>query len=340
MEYKKNELLNILGQLSEYLDEPFVRSNGRVVSQPSDKAYAIGRTSKINRLELAFEVRDGVLKKIWLSPNRGELSELSKFGKAKKWVIKDGGKGKLSTLKTAASGLAEDRPAFELIVNPSKLTEFIEWYCQIPKNNESSFEQESAIVLTDPHPSSVSFLSENDVHLEQLRIPVSGMNSTISANDQEKLNNETISLTTSERDAIVKIRYGQSGFREALIKEDREKCWMSGIEGSRLLIASHIKPWSHCKDDIESRGQRNNGLLLSSLWDAAFDAGLISFDQDWQVIASSELTQSAKQALSLDQFKVLPKQFRNPERMKFLTYHRTVVFEGWKSKTSIKMDMQ
>jgi putative restriction endonuclease len=46
--------------------------------------------------------------------------------------------------------------------------------------------------------------------------------------------------------------------------------------------ASHIVPWAECDNDAH-RLDVHNGLLLSALWDAAFDAGLISFADDGTV---------------------------------------------------------
>ena len=43
-----------------------------------------------------------------------------------------------------------------------------------------------------------------------------------------------------------------------------------------LLLASHIIPWTACETDAE-RLNPDNGLILSALWDAAFDKGLVSF---------------------------------------------------------------
>lgn len=159
-----------------------------------------------------------------------------------------------------------------------------------------------------------------------------------SPKDQAALESDTASLKTAEREAVVNVRYGQGSFREALFKEDGERCWMSGIEGKRLLIASHIRPWSHCKDDIELRGQPNNGLLLSALWDTAFDAGLVSFDPNWKVVTSDELAESAKRALALNETTSLPEKFRNERRRKYLAYHRAKIFEKWKNINSREQD--
>lgn len=155
------------------------------------------------------------------------------------------------------------------------------------------------------------------------------MSRKISDDAQRDLESDTLALRTDEREAVVKVRFGQGDFRNSLLK-DGEYCWMSGVEGNRLLIASHIKPWSHCESDRESRGNPNNGLLLSSLWDAAFDSGLITFDAQWNVVISTELSISARQALNVETNNCLPARFRNDRRAQFLTYHRERVFEYWK----------
>jgi len=158
--------------------------------------------------------------------------------------------------------------------------------------------------------------------------------SSIPALDQIQLQQDTGALETSEREAVVKVRYGQGKFREALIAIDGAKCWMSRIDGRLLLIASHIKPWSACEDDTGSRGNSNNGLLLSSLWDAAFDSGLITFGKDWQVLASVKLSESARGALNIKENTCLPERYRNDVRGEYLAYHRSNVFERWKKSTT------
>jgi hypothetical protein len=50
----------------------------------------------------------------------------------------------------------------------------------------------------------------------------------------------------------------------------------------------------------------HNGLLLSALWDAAFDAGLVSFANDGTVLASPELSADARTALGIERAPRLP----------------------------------
>src|SRR6476620_998169 len=73
---------------------------------------------------------------------------------------------------------------------------------------------------------------------------------------------------------------------------------MTGITEPGLLRASHIVPWSECDD--AQRLDVHNGLLLSALWDAAFDQGLVSFADDGSPLASPRLSEAARKTLGLD----------------------------------------
>src|SRR5271169_1717940 len=73
---------------------------------------------------------------------------------------------------------------------------------------------------------------------------------------------------------------------------------------SAWIGASHIIPWAECDD--AQRLDVHNGLLLSALWDAAFDTGLVSFAHGGTVLASPDLSAAARAALSLDRAPRLP----------------------------------
>lgn len=81
-------------------------------------------------------------------------------------------------------------------------------------------------------------------------------------------------------------RVNQSIFRDKILSNYNFKCAISGIDIQPLLVASHIIPWAINK---EERLNPANGICLSSLYDAAFDKGLIGFDKDYKVILSKEL---------------------------------------------------
>jgi hypothetical protein len=103
---------------------------------------------------------------------------------------------------------------------------------------------------------------------------------------------------TTEVERLVVQRVGQDIFRDALMDYWDRRCPLTGITEPALLRASHIVPWSDCND--EQRLDVHNGLLLSALWDAAFDQGLVSFADDGMVLASSLLSTVARQALAID----------------------------------------
>lgn len=108
---------------------------------------------------------------------------------------------------------------------------------------------------------------------------------------------------TTEAERLVVQRIGQNLFRDALMDYWGGRCPITGITEPALLRASHIVPWSDCND-----GQRldvHNGLLLSALWDAAFDEGLVSFADDGTARASASLSAAAGEALAIDTAPVL-----------------------------------
>jgi predicted restriction endonuclease len=72
---------------------------------------------------------------------------------------------------------------------------------------------------------------------------------------------------------------------------------LTGITEPALLRASHIVPWADSTD--EQRLDVYNGVLLSALWDAAFDGGLISFADDGTVLVSDQVGEAARAALGI-----------------------------------------
>jgi hypothetical protein len=117
---------------------------------------------------------------------------------------------------------------------------------------------------------------------------------------------------TTEAERLVVQRVGQDVFRQALIAYWDGRCPLTGITDPALLRASHIVPWAECGTD-EHRLDVHNGLLLSALWDAAFDAGLVSFADDGTVLASAALSADAASVLDLS---------RAPKLTGFTTAHR------------------
>lgn len=125
---------------------------------------------------------------------------------------------------------------------------------------------------------------------------------------------------TTEAERLVVQRVGQNIFRERLIKYWRGRCPLTGIVDKPLLRASHIKPWRDCENDAE-RLDVHNGFLLSALWDAAFDNGLVTFDPEGIPIFSERLSKLAQSQLQYE----TPIKLNAKHRV-FLEWHRDYVF--------------
>ncbi|HIF76095.1 MAG TPA: DUF3427 domain-containing protein [Gammaproteobacteria bacterium] len=93
--------------------------------------------------------------------------------------------------------------------------------------------------------------------------------------------------TTTERKGLVTSRVGQGYFRNQLIEKFDAKCAVTKTSIRNILIASHIVPWSEATE--EERLDKNNGILLSPLYDALFDKHLISFQDDGEIIISAKV---------------------------------------------------
>ncbi|MDY6482162.1 HNH endonuclease [Acinetobacter faecalis] len=99
--------------------------------------------------------------------------------------------------------------------------------------------------------------------------------------------NSTLPINT-ECTVITKARVGQDKFRTALMTYWNNSCSVTGCDNQSLLVASHIIPWC---EDIHSRLDLFNGLLLTPNLDAAFDKGYISFRNDGSIIFSSKISE-------------------------------------------------
>lgn len=123
--------------------------------------------------------------------------------------------------------------------------------------------------------------------LESSRIRAELEQASVGATEADPAPEERIDDFTGEtRSQIVQQRVKQSFFRRAVLSSYRNRCCITGLSEPRLLIASHIVPWSQ---DKANRLNPSNGLCLSALYDRAFDQGLITFDEEWRVVLSAQL---------------------------------------------------
>lgn len=127
---------------------------------------------------------------------------------------------------------------------------------------------------------------------------------------------------TTEAERLVVQRVGQYVFRDGLIDYWQGQCPLTGISDTALLRASHIIPWKDCPNDAE-RLDVHNGLLLSALWDAAFDRGLVTFNDDGCPVFSPALSASA-----VDELRWTEPIYLTDKHRERLSNHRSKIFKA------------
>ena len=134
-------------------------------------------------------------------------------------------------------------------------------------------------------------------------------------------------FTGETRQILTTQRIKQHFFRRAVLSSYRGRCCMSGVSDSRLLIASHIVPWSN---DRANRLNPSNGLCLSAIHDRAIDKGLISLTDDGRVMLSDEIRKRDEVFIKTIFLPLENQPIEMPDRFspdhKFLHHHRTVIF--------------
>ena len=134
-------------------------------------------------------------------------------------------------------------------------------------------------------------------------------------NCEADINKET------EKQALVKIRMGHSKLRNRILNH-KTKCEICGIKNNKLLIISHIKPWSKSED--HEKLDESNILLLCSMHDALFDKGLISFDDNGKILISSELDENEQALVNVNEDSYI--KITSDRQIEFLKYHRENIF--------------
>lgn len=97
----------------------------------------------------------------------------------------------------------------------------------------------------------------------------------------------------------------------------------TGINHPKLLIASHIKPWSVCESN--ERINIENGLLLSANMDKLFDCGLITFNNAGKLAISFFVGRKNEEKLHLSNDICVDLKASN-QLLNYLEYHRDVLF--------------
>ncbi len=129
------------------------------------------------------------------------------------------------------------------------------------------------------------------------------------------------------RRVVVQQRIKQYFFRRAVLSSYRQRCCMSGLSDPRLLVASHIVPWSK---DKSNRLNPSNGLCLSAIHDRAFDKGLITLTDDLRVVLAKSLRKLDESFVKEVFLPLDDRPIEKPDRfvpdLAFIARHRKEVF--------------
>jgi putative restriction endonuclease len=141
-------------------------------------------------------------------------------------------------------------------------------------------------------------------------------------NEVEHAIEQRTDITATTKIQLVLARRGQGLFK-ANVRLVERQCRITGVTDPRLLIASHIKPWSESSDFEKLDG--NNGFLLSPHVDKLFDLGLISFTDSGQILVSPSLNFEVLQRWRIDVQR--PAGPFNQKQCQYLQHHRTERFK-------------
>ena len=167
---------------------------------------------------------------------------------------------------------------------------------------------------------------------ERLAVECQLLRQELDKNSVEDLEPESDDLlpedfTGETRQILTTQRIKQHFFRRAVLSSYRGRCCMSGLSEPRLLIASHIVPWSM---DKANRLNPSNGLCLSAIHDRAFDKGLITLSDDFRIVVSEELKRRDEIFVKEVLLPLNGNSIELPERfmpsVEFISHHRANLF--------------
>jgi predicted restriction endonuclease len=96
------------------------------------------------------------------------------------------------------------------------------------------------------------------------------------------------------------------------------------VTAEKVLVASHIKPWS-ASDDLE-RLDGNNGLFLSPHVDRLFDKGFITFTRGGRIEISPKLDRDVLEKWQINPLRNYGKF--NSDQAFYLNHHMSEVFQA------------
>jgi len=172
------------------------------------------------------------------------------------------------------------------------------------------------------------YTNQEDLAFESEKVIATLENTSIEEKHKENLPNLNL-IQGKDRSSYIKARVNQHFFRSVVLSNYHTTCAITGISIPTLLIASHIKPWA-----IDKRNRLNpaNGICLSALYDKAFDRGLITFDNEFKIVLSSNIKEYSTHEFYEKHFgDFINTKMKLPEKylpnIEFLEWHQEHIFE-------------
>ena len=204
------------------------------------------------------------------------------------------------------------------IDGPSAFKAVVDWYADVNElPNLDSVAETSEIIDDKDHTNAVIPGLQRELESEASKL-----------NDLQRSG-----LPGKDVDVIAKRRVGQGPFRKFLKAKFGARCCISGLDNIEFLIASHIVPWS--KSTPDQKTDWENGLLLSVSWDAVFDKGYISFDQQGYLLCAETLDEELARHLGISTKEKLAEEWLTQGRLRYLSWHRENVFRETSRNTSL-----
>lgn len=180
--------------------------------------------------------------------------------------------------------------------------------------------------IDKPNPEVDSILIANFLH-KNGTVTYTYFPGSIVATNHEKNTPQTSGadeFTGAEKIRLLSTRVNHGKLRNRTLKEFDGKCCISALNIPELLVCSHIKPWA--ESNATEKTDRNNVLLLAANWDSVFDKGLVSIQDDGEIIFSNKLSRDVMKLIGLSKNFKLDASLLTPARIEYLSCHRANIF--------------
>lgn len=127
---------------------------------------------------------------------------------------------------------------------------------------------------------------------------------------------------------LTKVRMGQGAFRVSLTDAYFRKCAITGEKTLPVLEAAHIKPFSESGPNHIA-----NGILLRADFHKLYDAGYVTFTNDYTVEISRKIKEEFENGKEYYKFHgsklmILPANDRDKPNVDYITWHNINVYNG------------